>query len=99
MKSIKLKTGFLVRDWDGTIEPINYTSIEFLHYGNQEERFLFCDKDGIFSEPISKYNSDKIFDSLIEAEKHSEIKKQERIKYCLKQIKEYTERLKEYQSK
>lgn len=98
MKSLKLKPGFLVRDWTGEIETINYTIINFLNYGNIEERFLYCDKDGNFSEPITKYNSDKIFDSFEEAEKHSVIKKKERIKYYEKQVKEYSEKLEEYKN-
>lgn len=98
MKNIKLKPGYLVRDWTGEIEPINYTIINYLDYGNIEERFLYADKSGNFSEPISKWNSDKIFDSLEEAEKHSVIKKQERIKYYEKQVKEYSEKLDEYKN-
>lgn len=94
MKTLKLKPGFLVNDWDGEITPIDYVIVNYSHYGN--EKFLFADKDGVF-QVISKWSDDKIFDSLEEAEKHSKIKKKERIAYCEKQIKEYTERLKEYQ--
>lgn len=98
MKNIKLKLGYLVKDWSGEIEPINYTVINYLHYGTVEEGFLYVDKRGNFSEPISKWSSDKIFDSIEEAEKHSAIKKQERIKYYEKQIKEYFEKLEEYKN-
>lgn len=95
MKNIKLKLGYLVKDWTGEIEPVKYTTINYLHYGTIEERFLYVDEDGNFSEPITRYNSDKIFDSLVEAEKHSAIKKKKRIEYYEKQVKEYSEKLEE----
>lgn len=98
MKNIKLKPGFLVDNWDGGIQLVDYCLIDYIWYGNLEKRFLYVDKEGNFSEPISKYNSTKIFDTPEEAEKHSAIKKQERSKYYENQIKEYSEKLEEYKS-
>jgi hypothetical protein len=93
MKTLKLKPGFLVQDWDGDIIPIFYTIFSYMNYGTKEKKFLYCTKNGDFSEPISEWSSDKIFDSLEEAEKHSKIKKKERIKYYENQVKKYLEKL------
>jgi hypothetical protein len=96
MKRINLKAGFLVEDWSGKIIPVSYTIVQYENHGSTEERFLYCNKNSVFSEPINKWNSDKIFDSLEEAEKHSVIKKKERIEYYEKQIGYYSERLNYY---
>lgn len=94
MKNIKLKKGYLVEDWSGLVIEINYAVINYSHYGNVEERYL-VEKNGHFMEPISKYNSDKIFDSLIEAEQHSLTVVKKTIKYYEEQVVKNQEKLEE----
>jgi hypothetical protein len=96
MRNIKLKKGYLVEDWSGLVIEINYAVINYSHYGNVEERYL-VEKNGHFMEPITKYNSNKIFDSLIEAEQHSLTVVKGTIKYYKEQIVRNQEKLKELQ--
>lgn len=92
MKNIKLKKGYLVDDWTGLVTEINYSIINYSHYGNIEERYL-VEKNGHFMEPISKHSSNKIFDSLLVAKLHSLSVVKNTIKYYEKQVVESQEKL------
>lgn len=92
MKNIKLKQGFLVEGWNGKLEEVFYTTINYRHFGDEEERFLIVDKNGLFREPINKYNDAKIYDSLDEAKRQSLIVRQKQILYYETQSKEYLQK-------
>jgi hypothetical protein len=94
MKNIKLKKGYLVDDWTGLVIEINYSIINYSHYGNIEERYL-VEKNGHFMEPISKHSSNKIFDSLVKAEEHSLSVVKNTIKYYENDIIKTQEKLEE----
>jgi hypothetical protein len=98
MVNLKLKSGFLVKEWTGEIIPINYTIINYLNFGNLEERFLFVDANKTFYEPTRKCSSDKVFDIFKDAEEYSKQVKKDVLIYLESQIKHYEEKVKEYKS-
>lgn len=92
MKNIKLIKGFLVNSWDGLIEEIQYFKTDYLQYGNVEEKFIMF-KNNQMLEPITKYNSNKVFDIESDAVEYSKQIKKERLLYFEKQIKHYQEEI------
>ena len=99
MKNLKLKPGYLVFDWTGEVVPVYYTTVKKAHYGTEEECFLMFDKkDMKMREPITKWNSDKVFDSLQEAEAWALTKKRAKLEYFKERIEEYTSQKEELEA-
>lgn len=92
MNNIKLKQGFLVDDWDGRIDEIDYFEGKYNDFGVSDCTIYFT-KDGIMHRPISKYSTKKIFDSKIEADKKSAEVIEDQINYFKEQRDEYQERI------